>query len=232
MGRLAICTRTMGHNIHSSEEFREFAKQFEFEHVTSSPHYPRSNGIAERHVRTVKELLHKCGGSSTKFHLGLRALRSTPVDAALPSPAELLFGRNIDALPKTVKGGKEEHRTRLELRQTKQLENHNSRIRRPLNRAEFEAGDRVFIHDRKQKTWQPGVLIDRHKLPASYMVAPNPSQQSHDMTSSQPCPDMTSSQTGASQVLRRTRTDIRRDPGVTVTRSGRVSRPPARYGSS
>ena len=43
----------------SSREFAEFAKTFQFKHVTSSPHYPASNGQAERTVQTIKNLLKK-----------------------------------------------------------------------------------------------------------------------------------------------------------------------------
>ena len=39
---------------YSSEAYAAFARQFQFEHVTSSPHYPQSNGEAERTVQTVK----------------------------------------------------------------------------------------------------------------------------------------------------------------------------------
>ena len=37
----------------SLEAYANFAQQFQFEHVTSSPHYPQSNGEAEWAVQTV-----------------------------------------------------------------------------------------------------------------------------------------------------------------------------------
>ena len=42
---------------YSSAEFAEFASAYGFKHSTSSPHYPQSNGLAERMVKTVKGLL-------------------------------------------------------------------------------------------------------------------------------------------------------------------------------
>ena len=44
---------------YASREFQEFAKTWEFKHVTSSPRYPRSNSLAEKTVQTVKKLLSK-----------------------------------------------------------------------------------------------------------------------------------------------------------------------------
>ena len=39
----------------SSAEMKEFCKLCYFDHVTSSPYYPQSNGMVERTVRTVKK---------------------------------------------------------------------------------------------------------------------------------------------------------------------------------
>ena len=42
-----------------SQEFMQFATDWEFKHVTSSPRYPRSNGKAESAVNIVKSLFKK-----------------------------------------------------------------------------------------------------------------------------------------------------------------------------
>ena len=44
---------------YSAEEFRVFSVRYGFDHVTSSPLYPRSNGFIERTVQTVKKLFTK-----------------------------------------------------------------------------------------------------------------------------------------------------------------------------
>ena len=45
----------------STDAFRRFADQWCFDHVTSSPYHPQSNGFIERHVQTVKHNLKKGG---------------------------------------------------------------------------------------------------------------------------------------------------------------------------
>ena len=75
----------------SSLEFKEFSGVYEFNHVTSSPLYPQSNGQAERSVQTVKHLLK----DSSDPHIALLTYRSTPFPWCGLSPAQLLMGRCI-----------------------------------------------------------------------------------------------------------------------------------------
>ena len=74
-----------------SKEFEEFAEKYNFKHTTSSPHFPQSNGQAERTIQIVKRLLSR---SDDPF-LTLLTYRATPLPWCGYSPAQLLMGRNI-----------------------------------------------------------------------------------------------------------------------------------------
>ena len=43
----------------ASNEFKKFESQWEFQHITTCPHYPQSNGKAESAVKICKTLLKK-----------------------------------------------------------------------------------------------------------------------------------------------------------------------------
>ena len=65
-----------------------------FKHITSSPRYPRSNGLAERTVQSVKNLLSKALSSQQDPYLAILENRNTPVDG-FASPAQLLMSRSL-----------------------------------------------------------------------------------------------------------------------------------------
>ena len=77
----------------SSQEFNRFLSKLGITHTTSSPLYPRSNGSVERMVQTVKTLLSK-NSNTRSFQEVLADLRATRIGTGLPSPAEILHGRN------------------------------------------------------------------------------------------------------------------------------------------
>ena len=79
----------------ASHQFTEFAKEWNFDHTTSSPRKPRSNGKAEAAFKVAKGLLNHTKYSGQDPYLALLAYRSTPFDANLCSPAEMLYQRVI-----------------------------------------------------------------------------------------------------------------------------------------
>ena len=80
---------------YSSSEFKQFLVKNGITHKTSSPEYPRYNGQAERMVQVAKSLVKKCNLEGKSFYAGLRALRNTPVADDLPTPAQMLQGRQL-----------------------------------------------------------------------------------------------------------------------------------------
>ena len=43
-----------------SEELKRFAREWDFEHVTSSPHHQNANGKTEAAVKMAKRTMRKC----------------------------------------------------------------------------------------------------------------------------------------------------------------------------
>ena len=83
---------------YSAAVFKEFATQYSFTHTTSSPQFPQANGVAERAVHTIKDLLKK----SDDHYLAILTYRSTPLENGY-SPAELLMsGKLRTTIPTTL----------------------------------------------------------------------------------------------------------------------------------
>jgi hypothetical protein len=78
-----------------SAEFRQFCHRFNIRQTTSSPEYPRSNGLVERTVQTVKESFIKSQSDGKTLLDTLQVLRSTPLGNGLPTPAVILQRRNL-----------------------------------------------------------------------------------------------------------------------------------------
>ena len=155
--------------------FRNFALEWEFEHITSSPRYPQSNGIIERSVQTVKAVLKKAKQSGTDPHLALLCLRSTPLSAKTASPAELLYHRKIRSnLPakNTYSQENADHKAWLESNSQKQAEHYNKTAGCEL--PELLPGMKVMMQQPDKQSWVPGTITDKCQEPRSYLVqSPN-----------------------------------------------------------
>lgn len=74
----------------ASDTWKDFCRQYDIEHVTSSPYNPQGNGHVEHAVQTAKSILKQAD-----LLLALMCYRATPATATGVSPAELLIGRKI-----------------------------------------------------------------------------------------------------------------------------------------
>ena len=156
----------------SSQQFHDFASTYRFQHRTSSPHYPQSNGKVEKAVQTVKNILKKARDDRQDPYLALLALRNTPIDDQIGSPAQQLMGRRTRTLlpiskelltPKTIRPST--IRKSILSRQERQKYYHDfSSKPLPL----LSVGDKVTV--KENKTWKPATITGKANSPRSYLV--------------------------------------------------------------
>lgn len=79
-----------------SQEMKSFANEWNFTIKTSSPHYPRSNGLAEKAVHICKQMLRKQVESNKDINISLMEYRATPIPSLNASPAQILMSRLIN----------------------------------------------------------------------------------------------------------------------------------------
>ena len=211
----------------ASDTYARFAREYGFDHVTSSPHYPQCNGEAERAVQTVKSLLRKSGDP----FLALLAYRATPLQCGY-SPAELLMSRKLRTTVPMVREQRKpkvieetffrEKDNSLKERQRDNFDSRHSAKELPPLRL----GDRVWLPDRET----PGQVMEevaprslivetpdgtyrRNRKHLIQLPDPSPAEESQASNS----PEMNSEPTSSYQ---------------TRSQSGRVPKPPERLDPS
>lgn len=197
-----------------SQDFVNFAKDWNFTHRTSSPYHQQSNGFAERHIQTIKQIMRK----TTDIHMALLMLRTTPIANSTKSPAEIMFGRKINNHLPVIPIKDSTHHSTLLHHKTQNEKYYNSTNPRSLK--PLEKLDKVYYRDEVHHNWKPATISNANDTPRSYKL-----------------------QTETGTEIQRNRKDIRQstDPAPSITtpepsppelrRSTRVSHPPDRYTS-
>ncbi len=149
-----------------SDDFEKFCKINGIKHTTSAVYHPRSNGEAERFVRTFKTAMK----ADDVKDVNMRAVvflfnyRTTPHSTTGSSPAELLQGRKLRTALDLVKP---DPRQNVMQSQTRQEESYNAKAKM----RSFRPGDAVWVkvYSRNQEKWKEGE-IERANGPVSYLV--------------------------------------------------------------
>ena len=81
-----------------SNEFVQFANEWEFRHVSSSPHHQKANGKAESAVKIAKNLFKKALRENKDPWLALLDFRNTPTQGMQTSPVQRLMSRRTKTL--------------------------------------------------------------------------------------------------------------------------------------
>ena len=164
-----------------SEHFREKCKQSGIMLTFSSPYHHQANSLAEKSVGTCKHLWSKAQDAKQCPYTALWMYRITPLDDNLPSPYELLFGRQPRSLlpnsksslqPKHPKA--DEHQSTNQQRQDKQTAFYNQHVRR--DKEELRDSQNVYVWNTHKKVWEPGKVLSRPNAirePRTYVVEMN-----------------------------------------------------------
>ncbi|GFO18962.1 Pol polyprotein [Plakobranchus ocellatus] len=152
---------------YTSQEFEEFLKNWDIDHITSSPRYPQSNGFAERMVQTAKKLLVK--SKEEDPHIALLNYRTSP-SQNLPSPAELLMGRKLRTKLPSLKSHHQTKNSQQELKQMKENQRQQRKHPRGFDLQPLEAGNDVFMRNQADTLWTPAKVVKKAIEPRSYIL--------------------------------------------------------------
>ncbi|CAB4017096.1 Transposon Ty3-G Gag-Pol poly, partial [Paramuricea clavata] len=158
----------------NSESFKDFSDEWDFNHITSSPHHPQSNGKVENAVKTCKSLLKKARDDKQAPLLSILEWRNTPTEGMGASPAQLLYGRRtrtrlpvakkqlkptlIEGVTKKMEKGKE--------KQKKYFDRQSRKLKR------LSAGDVIRMRCPGDSRWSLGKVIEVMGF-RSYLVEVN-----------------------------------------------------------
>ena len=153
---------------YSSREFHNFLSFYQVDHVTSSPHYPQSNGFTKALVDIAKKLMEKSVKDGKLWNYGLMQYRTTPISSTLPSPLEMLTGRKphsiLPQLPSNIRKNVETLMFCQEL------------LRRQPNTStgnfhmDFDTGQPVFVKEVSGNIWETAMVNQPAAEPDSYWV--------------------------------------------------------------
>ena len=153
-----------------SHRFQEFAQQWGFRHVTSTPRYPQSNGKIEATVKSMKKLIRTSwrGRHMDEDSLARALLqyRNTPSRKDDLSPAQKLFGRPVqDSLPAHRRAFSREWQKSTEMAEELAEEN-RVKVQKYYNQhahalPDIQVGSNVAIHNGDTKQWDKyGLIVD------------------------------------------------------------------------
>ena len=68
---------------YTAQAFTSIMKSYNVNHITSSLHYPQSNGLTEKYVQIVKSLFYKAKEEGKDFYKCLMIYNNTPLTGCL-----------------------------------------------------------------------------------------------------------------------------------------------------
>ena len=138
-------------------------RKYNVNHITSSPFYPQSNGLAEKYVHIVKNLFYKAKEEGKDLFKCLMVYHNTPLSSSLQSPIEILSSRSAGSdLPMSNTARKQLGIDYEDLRNKYKNEH--------LLSHDLHINQEVMYQDSASKWWYPATITRLCKEPRSYII--------------------------------------------------------------
>ena len=152
---------------YSSRGFHNFLSFYQVDHITSSPHYPQSNGFTKALVGIAKKLMGRSVKDGKPWNYGLMQYRTTPISSTLPSPLEMLTGRRphsaLPQLPLII--GKNMETSKICKELLRRQPNTSTG-----NQMDLDPGQPVFVKEVSGNVWKTATVDQPAAEPDSYWV--------------------------------------------------------------
>ena len=149
---------------YASETFKKLMTEYNVNHITSSPHYPQSNGLAEKYVQIVKNLFHKAKEEGQDLQKCLMMYRNTPLSSTLQSPMHMLSNRLTRSNLPMSTAAKLQMGLHINHPTIDQKNQHLPTHDLSINQA-------VMYQDATTKKWYPVTIVKRCEEPRSYIIS-------------------------------------------------------------
>ena len=146
---------------YAAEAFSNLMKEYAVNHITSSLHYPQSNGLAEKFVQIVKNLFCKAKEEGADINKYLMIYHNTPLASTSKSPMQMLQQRS--ARPQLPMSNAARRRLAIV---TEQQISKNQHL--PMH--DFHIGQAVMCQSPITKRWFPATIKALCPEPRSYQI--------------------------------------------------------------
>ena len=159
---------------YASAEFHQFTQAWDFQHLTSSPHYPKSNGKAESAVKIMKSIITKANKDGADVWKAILEWRNSPTPSQGSSPVQRLMSRRTRSfLPCKASMYQPEVQCAVPaqvVRKRQVAKSYHDTSAKPLPPLVIGQPIRVKAHPQPaHSNWKPGVIVDS-VAPRSYIV--------------------------------------------------------------
>ena len=143
------------------DTFTSVMNAYHVNHITSSPHYQQSNGLAEKYVQIVKRLFYKAKEEGKDLFKCLMIHHNTLLSGSLQSLMQILQNRCARSDLPMSNAARQQLRLQPEKLRTvyKNLPSHDLHI-----------GQDVMYQDATSKQWYPATITNLCAQPRSYKI--------------------------------------------------------------